>query len=76
MSYKQFPLLLYQITSKFRDEMKPRFGLIRGREFMMKDLYSFDIDENSALDTYGRVCQAYEEIFKRIGVKFIKGNFF
>lgn len=68
--------MLYQITSKFRDEMKPRFGLIRGREFLMKDLYSFDVDEQSALETYGKVCQAYEEIFKRIGVNFIKGKTF
>lgn len=56
--------------------MKPRFGLIRGREFLMKDLYSFDVDEKSALETYGRVCQAYEGIFKRIGVNFIKGKIF
>lgn len=56
--------------------MKPRFGLIRGREFLMKDLYSFDVDEQSALETYGKVCQAYEEIFKRIGVNFIKGKTF
>ncbi|XP_066251406.1 probable proline--tRNA ligase, mitochondrial [Euwallacea similis] len=72
LTYKKFPLLLYQITSKFRDEMKPRFGLIRAREFLMKDLYSFDLNEKSALETYHNVCDRYEKIFKRIGINFVK----
>ncbi|KAJ8943704.1 hypothetical protein NQ314_009677 [Rhamnusium bicolor] len=55
LSYKQFPVLLYQISSKFRDEIKPRFGLMRGREFLMKDMYSFDIDTESAKRTYEKV---------------------
>lgn len=72
MSYKKFPLLLYQITSKFRDEMKPRFGLIRGREFLMKDMYSFDVDKDSALKTYEKICKTYECVFRRIGIDFVK----
>ncbi|XP_050294059.1 probable proline--tRNA ligase, mitochondrial [Anthonomus grandis grandis] len=74
MSYKKFPLLLYQITSKFRDEMKPRFGLIRGREFLMKDMYSFDLNEKEAMKTYNTVIQSYNRIFERIGVHFVKVN--
>ncbi|XP_030753116.1 probable proline--tRNA ligase, mitochondrial [Sitophilus oryzae] len=72
ISYKNLPLLLYQITSKFRDEMKPRFGLIRSREFIMKDMYSFDLTQDTALETYEKVCSSYNKIFKKIGVKFIK----
>ncbi|ENN82011.1 hypothetical protein D910_01763 [Dendroctonus ponderosae] len=71
-SYKKFPLLLYQITSKFRDELKPRFGLIRGREFLMKDMYSFDVDQENALKTYNTICQSYDRVFQRIGVDFVK----
>ncbi|KAL1509638.1 hypothetical protein ABEB36_004345 [Hypothenemus hampei] len=71
-SYKKYPLLLYQITSKFRDEMKPRFGLIRAREFLMKDMYSFDITSESALNTYNSICDSYDRVFQRIGVDFIK----
>ncbi|XP_066141936.1 probable proline--tRNA ligase, mitochondrial [Euwallacea fornicatus] len=71
-TYKKFPLLLYQITSKFRDEMKPRFGLIRAREFLMKDLYSFALNEKSALETYHNICDAYHKVFKRVGVNFVK----
>lgn len=74
LSYKQFPLRLYQITSKFRDEMKPRFGLMRGREFLMKDMYTFDIDVQSAKRTYDEICEGYNKIFKRIGIDFVKGN--
>ncbi|KAK3947502.1 hypothetical protein QBC32DRAFT_354082 [Pseudoneurospora amorphoporcata] len=62
-SYKDLPLRLYQITRKFRDELRPRHGLLRGREFTMKDLYTFDIDLKSALDTYEKVRAAYSRIF-------------
>ncbi|CAG9772601.1 unnamed protein product [Ceutorhynchus assimilis] len=72
MSYKKFPLLLYQITSKYRDEMKPRFGLIRSREFLMKDMYSFDVNENSALKMYENICVGYDRVFNRIGVEYCK----
>ncbi|XP_060526889.1 probable proline--tRNA ligase, mitochondrial [Cylas formicarius] len=72
ISYKRFPLLIYQITSKYRDEMKPRFGLIRGREFVMKDLYSFDVDKLSAMETYEKVAGSYDRVFKRIGINFVK----
>lgn len=62
-SYKDLPLRLYQITRKFRDELRPRHGLLRGREFTMKDLYTFDTDLRSALDTYEKVRGAYSRIF-------------
>ncbi|EAA29381.3 prolyl-tRNA synthetase [Neurospora crassa] len=62
-SYKDLPLRLYQITRKFRDELRPRHGLLRGREFIMKDLYTFDTDLTSALDTYEKVRAAYSRIF-------------
>ncbi|XP_047443871.1 probable proline--tRNA ligase, mitochondrial [Mugil cephalus] len=67
-SYKQLPLLLYQITRKFRDEPKPKFGLLRGREFYMKDMYSFDVSEEAAHQTYESVCQAYKQLFARLGL--------
>lgn len=72
ISYKQLPLLLYQITRKFRDEGRPRYGLIRAREFLMKDLYSFDVDVESAKKTYNMICKAYQDIFNNIGVKYVK----
>ncbi|KAJ8984706.1 hypothetical protein NQ317_004967 [Molorchus minor] len=72
ISYKHYPLRLYQITVKYRDELKPRFGLMRGREFLMKDMYSFDTDVHSARKTYEEVCQCYDSIFKKIGVGFLK----
>ncbi|KAG5873365.1 hypothetical protein JTB14_022968 [Gonioctena quinquepunctata] len=72
ISYKHFPLRLYQISSKFRDEMKPRFGLMRGREFLMKDMYTFDIDVDSAKKTYEEVCESYNRIFDRIGLEYVK----
>ncbi|HEX2465914.1 MAG TPA: proline--tRNA ligase [Thermoanaerobaculia bacterium] len=62
-SYRQLPLLLYQIQTKFRDEIRPRFGLMRGREFIMKDAYSFHASEQSLAETYDRVCAAYRAIF-------------
>jgi len=69
-SYKQLPLNLYQIQTKFRDEVRPRFGLMRGREFIMKDAYSFHLDQASLQETYERMYQAYSRIFTRLGLKF------
>ena len=69
-SYKQLPLLLYQIQSKFRDERRPRFGLMRSREFMMKDLYSFDRDEHGLDVSYKKMFDAYTNVFKRCGLTF------
>lgn len=66
-SYRNLPLNLYQIGPKFRDEIRPRFGLLRGREFLMKDGYSFDRDEESMLRTYGRMYEAYGRVFTRCG---------
>ncbi|AYX89668.1 proline--tRNA ligase [Staphylococcus cohnii] len=67
-SYKQLPLTLFQIQSKFRDEKRPRFGLLRGREFIMKDAYSFHADEASLDETYQDMYHAYDRIFKRVGI--------
>ncbi|WP_066635281.1 proline--tRNA ligase [Desulfolucanica intricata] len=69
-SYKQLPLLLYQIQNKYRDERRPRFGVLRGREFIMKDLYSFDKDEEGLDVSYRKMYEAYARIFKRCGLKF------
>ncbi|MDI6793792.1 MAG: proline--tRNA ligase [bacterium] len=69
-SYRQLPLLLYQIQTKFRDEIRPRFGLMRAREFQMKDGYSFDADQERADKTYELVYQAYGKIFSRCGLSF------
>ena len=69
-SYKQLPLNLYQIQTKFRDEIRPRFGLMRGREFIMKDAYSFHADQASLQATYDRMHQAYCNVFTRLGLKF------
>jgi prolyl-tRNA synthetase len=69
-SYRQLPLNLYQIQVKFRDEIRPRFGLIRGREFIMKDAYSFDADESGAEACYRRMYDAYNRIFSRCGLSF------
>lgn len=68
-SYKQMPVNLYQIQSKFRDEIRPRFGLLRGREFIMKDAYSFDVDEKGLDKEYENMSQAYTKIFKRCGLE-------
>lgn len=68
-SYKQMPVNLYQIQSKFRDEIRPRFGLLRGREFIMKDAYSFDVDEKGLDKEYQNMAQAYTKIFKRCGLE-------
>jgi len=69
-SYRQMPLNLYQIQTKFRDEIRPRFGLMRGREFIMKDAYSFDTDEAGLEISYQKMYEAYEKIFKRCGLSF------
>jgi prolyl-tRNA synthetase len=69
-SYRQLPLNLYQIQTKFRDEIRPRFGLMRGREFIMKDAYSFDLDDAGADASYSKMYQAYRRIFQRCGLKF------
>nr|CAG8485729.1 12121_t:CDS:2 [Entrophospora candida] len=69
-SYRQLPLRLYQIGRKYRDEMRPRLGLLRGREFIMKDLYTFDTTEELALQTYQEVILAYKKIFEKIGIPF------
>ncbi|MBO7350095.1 MAG: proline--tRNA ligase [Acetobacter sp.] len=68
-SYKDLPQVLYQIQWKFRDELRPRFGVMRGREFLMKDAYSFDIDYASALTNYYRMVLSYLRIFQRLGVR-------
>lgn len=70
-SYKDFPRTFYQIQWKFRDEIRPRFGLMRGREFYMKDAYSFDIDEPSSVVSYDLMMGVYVKIFKRLGLKAI-----
>lgn len=69
-SYRSLPLNLYQIQTKFRDEIRPRFGLMRGREFIMKDAYSFDTDEDGANAAYQKMYDAYQRIFKRCGLSF------
>lgn len=69
-SYKQLPLLLYQIQNKYRDEIRPRFGLMRGREFIMKDGYSFDKDEAGLDKSYKDMYEAYSKIFSRCGLTF------
>lgn len=69
-SYKQLPLNLYQIQMKFRDEPRPRAGLLRGREFLMKDAYSFDVDEDAARKSYEIMRETYRRIFDRIGLEY------
>ena len=69
-SYRQLPLNLYQIQTKFRDEIRPRFGLMRGREFIMKDAYSFHVDEASLKETYQAMDRAYRNIMTRCGLEF------
>jgi prolyl-tRNA synthetase len=69
-SYKQLPLNLFQIATKFRDEVRPRFGVMRSREFLMKDGYSFDVDEASSDKTYWIMVEAYKRIFRRCGLRF------
>lgn len=69
-SYKQLPANFYQIQIKFRDEIRPRFGVMRAREFIMKDAYSFHLDQDSLEQTYQKMYQAYSRIFERMGLKF------
>lgn len=69
-SYRQLPMTLYQIQTKFRDEVRPRFGVMRAREFIMKDAYSFDVDEKGLDRSYRAMYQAYEQIFRRCGLEF------
>ncbi len=69
-SYKQLPLNLYQIQTKFRDEIRPRFGVMRAREFLMKDAYSFHLDEACLESTYQRMYEAYSKILTRLGFQF------
>ena len=69
-SYRQLPLNLYQIQTKFRDEIRPRFGVMRCREFTMKDGYSYDLDEKGVEGTYRKMYDAYCNIFRRCGLKF------
>ena len=69
-SYKDLPLLLYQIQNKYRDEIRPRFGLMRGREFIMKDLYSFDVDEAGLDLSYQKMHDAYQRIYNRLNLEY------
>ncbi|BCO09932.1 proline--tRNA ligase [Desulfolithobacter dissulfuricans] len=69
-SYRQLPVNLYQIQTKFRDEIRPRFGLMRGREFIMKDAYSFDVSDEAASESYQKMYDAYQRIFARCGLEF------
>ena len=69
-SYRQLPMNVYQIQTKFRDEIRPRFGLMRGREFIMKDGYSFHVDDADADREYWRMFEAYKRIFRRVGISF------
>ncbi|MCM8757766.1 MAG: proline--tRNA ligase, partial [Candidatus Omnitrophica bacterium] len=69
-SYRQLPLVLYQIQTKFRDELRPRFGIVRACEFIMKDAYSFDCDEEGLEKNYKKMYEAYQRIFKRCGLEF------
>ncbi len=69
-SYKDLPVNLYQIQTKFRDEIRPRFGVMRSREFLMKDAYSFDIDEKGLVKSYGKMKDAYIKIFNEIGLDY------
>lgn len=70
-SYKELPLNLFHIQWKFRDELRPRFGVMRGREFLMKDAYSFDVDYESSIISYNKMFVAYMKLFKKMGLKAI-----
>lgn len=70
-SYKQLPVILYQINTKYRDEIRPRYGVMRGREFIMADAYSFDSDDASLAESYKKLSDAYRRIFKRMGLSTI-----
>ena len=68
-SYRDFPLVLFQVQSKFRDEARPRAGLLRGREFLMKDAYSFDLTDDGLITAYAAMRAAYQRIFARLGLE-------
>src|SRR5207344_2159785 len=70
-SYKDLPLCLYQIQTKYRDEARPRAGILRGREFVMKDSYSFDVDDSGLKDAYDAHREAYQKIFARLAVRYV-----
>jgi len=70
-SYKDLPLILYQIQTKFRDEIRPRFGVMRAREFIMKDAYSFDVDEENAAKSYEKMFNVYKKIMEELSLKYI-----
>lgn len=70
-SYKDFPLLLFQIQTKYRDEARPRAGILRGREFVMKDSYSFDVDDDGLRSVYAKHRDAYQRIFDRLGIRYV-----
>ena len=70
-SYKDFPVILYQVQTKYRDEARPRAGILRGREFLMKDSYSFDLDDAGLEASYGKHRDAYIRIFDRLGLKYV-----
>ncbi|MER2203271.1 MAG: proline--tRNA ligase, partial [Rhodococcus sp. (in: high G+C Gram-positive bacteria)] len=70
-SYKDFPVTLYQVQTKYRDEERPRAGILRGREFLMKDSYSFDLSDEGLTESYQAHRGAYEKIFTRLGVKYV-----
>ncbi len=69
-SYRDLPLLIYQIQNKYRDEIRPRFGLMRGREFIMKDLYSFDLDDDGLDVSYHKMYEAYNRIYERLNLQY------
>ncbi|MGB5739307.1 MAG: proline--tRNA ligase [Woeseia sp.] len=69
-SYRQLPVNFYQVQTKFRDEIRPRFGVMRAREFIMKDAYSFDVDQDGLVKSYARMHEAYTRIFERLGLHF------
>src|SRR5699024_9724928 len=69
-SHRQLPLTLFQIQTKFRDEIRPRFGIMRAREFLMKDAYSFHLEEDTLAETYTRMREAYERILERMGLEY------
>ncbi|MUL80395.1 MULTISPECIES: proline--tRNA ligase [unclassified Mycolicibacterium] len=70
-SYKDFPVILYQVQTKYRDEARPRAGILRGREFVMKDSYSFDVDDDGLKTAYHAHREAYQKIFGRLGVRYV-----
>lgn len=74
LSPKILPLKLYQISNKWRDERRPCHGFLRSREFLMKDLYTFDATLENAKETYELICKAYDNIFQKIGIPITKGS--